>query len=137
MKFRINRAEPMITWPEKCVWCGGKPTLKFEDSGTGFVGSGFYRRTRGKVVVYYPLCKRHGLWLSVLQSVYPISIYAVILSWWIHYSLFCLLLGAIFFWNLFVRPVRIKKITKDFYTLKIRKRDYAREFALLNSLDPL
>jgi hypothetical protein len=137
VKFRISRLDPMVTWPEKCVWCRGKPTIKFEDSGTGFIGSGFYRWTRGKVVLQYPTCRRHGLWLSVLQSVYPISIYGVILSWWIHYLLFLLLFGAILVWNLLVRPVRIKKVTKHFYTLKIRDRDYAKEFALLNSLDPL
>jgi hypothetical protein len=110
--------------------------MKFEDSGTGSVGSGFYNWTRGKVVVQYPTCKRHGLWSSLLQMVYPISIYGMILGWFIHYLLF-LFFAAILSWDRIVRPVRIKKITKEFYTLEIRDRDYAREFALLNSFDPL
>jgi len=108
--------------------------MEFEDSGRGFVGSGFYRWTRGKVVVQYPTCKRHGLWLSILQWAYPISIYGAILSWWIHYLLL-LFFAAILSWDRIVRPVRIKGITKHFYTLEIRDRDYAREFALLNSFD--
>lgn len=136
MKFRISRVEPIIRWPEKCVWCGSKPTMKYEDSAKGVIGGGFLYQKYGKVEVEYPVCKRHGLWLSLLQLAYPISIWGMVLGWMIHYSL-SLFFGAVFLWNLFLRPISIMKITGHFYTMKIRNEDYAREFALLNSFDPL
>ncbi len=110
--------------------------MKFEDSSTGVIGSDFYHWTRGKVVVDYPTCKRHGLWLSVLQLAYPISIYGMIFAWLIHDSLW-LFFSAVYTLNHFLKPVSIKGITKTFYTLKIRNEDYAREFALLNNFDSL
>ena len=110
--------------------------MKYEDSGKGIIGSGFLYLTYGKVDLDYPVCKRHGLWLSVLQLAYPISIWGVFWGLMIHYSL-SLFFAAVFLWNLFLRPVNIMKITGHFYTMKIRNQDYAREFALLNSFDPL
>ena len=135
MKFKINRAEP-ISWPNKCVWCGGKPTMRYEDSAKGLIGGGLGFLKYAKVTIDYPACRKHGLWLSILQTVYSISLIGVVLGLAIHYtvSIFC---GAVFLWNLLLRPINIRKVSQYSYTLVIRNDDYGREFALLNSLDPL
>jgi len=135
MKFRISRAEP-ISWPDKCVWCSGKPTMRYEDSVKGLFGGGLGFLQYAKIKIDYPACRKHGLWLSILRTVYPFSLAGVVLGLMIHYIV-SLFFCAVFLWNLLLRPIIIRKVTKYFYTLIIRNGDYGREFALLNSLDPL
>ena len=138
MKFRISSGEPNIRWPERCVWCGAKPAMRYEDSAKGLIGSGIFppSRTYRKVRIDYPVCRKHGLWLSVLRLGYSVSIWGVLFGLMIHYSL-SLFFVAVILANLFLIPVRISKISEHFHTLTIRDEDYAREFTLLNSFDPL
>ena len=111
--------------------------MRYEDSGKGLIGrEGLTTMVYAKVEIEYPVCRKHGLWLSILQIAYPISLCGVVLGLMIHYIL-SLFFGAVFLWNLRLRLVSIRKVTKHFYTLIIRNEDYAKEFALLNSLDPL
>ena len=139
MKFRVSRVEP-IRWPDKCAWCGGKPTMKYEISGRGLIGGKFrlFSATMeyGKVEAEYPVCQKHGLWLTGIHTAHLVSFLGMVLGWIVHYWL-SLVLGGVFFWTGRLNLISIRGVTAHFYTMVIRNDDYAREFALLNNLDPL
>jgi len=49
--------------------------------------------------------------------------------------IFPIMLLVIWILSIIFRPVKIR-VSGDFYTMKIRNDDYAREFAMLNNLSP-
>ncbi len=139
MKFRISRVEP-IRWPNKCVWCGNSPIMR-------------YPLVR-KVEVEYPVCRKHFFWSMGIKIAYLLSYVGIVLSLILVNPIFIFLflfpaflmsigfLILLFSTGLFVLsivldPVRIRKVGKDFYTMIIRNGEYARQFAMLNSLNPI
>lgn len=71
MEFRISREVP-IRWPDKCVWCGNSPIMRYPVSGKGFLGikwkfevfgrgSG-YKFEYARVDFEYPVCRKHFFW---------------------------------------------------------------------------
>ncbi len=128
MEFRINRETP-IRWPDKCVWCSDIPTKKME------IRKGWIWQE--KVKAEYPVCSKHYLWLKGK----PIIEFVLFAIWWVNpfgtpYDLFFpVMLFVIWILGIVFDPVRIK-MRGDFYTMKIRNEDYAREFSLLNNLSP-
>jgi hypothetical protein len=138
MKFRISREKP-IRWPNKCVWCRNNPIMR-------------YPLVR-KVEVEYPVCRKHFFWSMGIKIGYLVSYVGIVLSlilinplfiYLFLFSTFLMSIGFIilllstgmFFLSIVLDPVRIRKVRKDFYTMIIRNEEYAREFAMLNSLNP-
>ena len=128
MKFRIGRETP-IKWPDKCVWCSETPTKKMTTQ-TGWIW-------QKRLKVEYPLCSKHYflikgtkmldwvifiIWISPLSKM-PLELIlpGMLLMIWILSTLY--------------KPVKIR-VSGDFYTMKVRNEDYAREFAMLNNLSP-
>jgi hypothetical protein len=128
MEFKISR-EAQIRWPDKCVWCSDIPTKKM---GTQ---AGWIWQKRLKVE--YPLCSKHYFWIKGTQIIYWVIfvIWVSPLSRMTYDLIFPIMLLAIWILSIVFKPVRIR-LSGDFYTLKIRNEDYAREFALLNNLSP-
>ncbi len=129
MEFRINRETP-IKWLEKCVWCLDISTKKMETR------AGWIWQKRLKVE--YPLCSKHYFWMKGTQVIDWV-IFGIWLSrsWGMPYDLlFPIMLLVIWILSIVFKPVRIK-LEGDFYTLKIRNDDYARELAMLNGLSPI
>jgi hypothetical protein len=111
--------------------------MKYEDSGKGLIGrEGLTTMVYAKVEVEYPVCRKHGLWLVGRHIANLISLWGMILGWIIHYLL-GLFFAGVFFWTVRLNPVVIRRVTAHFYTLIIRNEDYAREFAMLNNLNPI
>jgi len=129
MEFRIGRETP-IRWPDKCVWCSNIPAKKME------IRRGWIWQK--KVKVEYPVCSRHYLWLKGRS----IAEYVLFAIWLIYPSgmpfrlFFLVMLFVIWILGIVLDPVRVK-VRGDFYTMKIRNDDYAREFGMLNSLSPV
>ena len=139
MKFRISR-EKSIRWPNNCVWCGNNPIMR-------------YPLVR-KVEVEYPVCRKHFFWSMGIKIGYLVSYVGMVLSLILINPLFIflflfpaffmsvgflifLLSTGVFVLSIVLDPVKIRKARKDFYTMIIRNKTYAREFAMLNSLNPI
>ena len=128
MEFKIGREAP-IRWSEKCVWCSDIPTKKM---GTQ---AGWIWQKRLKVE--YPLCSKHYFLLKGTQIIdWVIFIIWCSRSLGMPYDLlFPVILLVIWIFSIKFKPVKIR-VSGDFYTMKIRNDDYAREFAQLNNLMP-
>jgi hypothetical protein len=107
-----------------------------------------------KVEVEYPVCRKHFFWSMGIKIGYLVSYVGIVLSLilinplFIYLFLFSTILISIgfiilllstgmFLLSIVLDPVRIRKVRKDFYTMIIRNEEYAREFAMLNSLNPI
>lgn len=136
MTFTIRR-EKNISWPNKCVWCGNNPIMR-------------YPLVR-KVEVEYPVCRKHFFWSMGIKIGYLVSYVGIVLSLILINPLLMvflpvvfmpvgflilLLSTGVFLLSIVLDPVRIRKVRKDFCTMIIRNEEYAREFAILNSLNP-
>ena len=108
-----------------------------------------YKRER--VVVEYPVCRKHYFWSLGINVAYLVFYGGMV------FCLFCFLfilqfdtLGIYMLRGLLLplpfavmlilaivlQPVRIRWVRRDFYTMIIRSDDYAREFGMLNNLTP-
>jgi hypothetical protein len=128
MEFRINR-ETTVRWPNKCVWCSEIPTKKMKTQG------GWIWQKRLKVE--YPLCSKHYFLIKGTQIIDWVifMIWVSPLSRMPYELIFPIMLLVIWILSIISRPVKIR-VSGDFYTMKIRNDDYAREFAMLNNLSP-
>ena len=139
MKFRISSEKP-IRWPKNCVWCGNNPIMR-------------YPLVR-KVEVEYPVCRKHFFWSMGIKIGYLVSYVGIVISLILINPLFSvlfflsafvmtigflilLLSAGVFVLSIVLDPVRVRKVRKDFYTMKIRNEDYARAFVMLNNLSPI
>jgi hypothetical protein len=129
MEFRIGRETP-IRWPDKCVWCLNIATKKM-----GLRAGWIWQNS---LKVEYPLCSKHYFWLKGMQITdFVILMIWVVRSWGMPYDLyFPVVLLVIWILGIKLRPVKIR-VRGDFYTMRIRNEDYAREFAMLNNLSPI
>jgi hypothetical protein len=156
MEFRISRETP-IRWPDKCVWCGNSPIMRYPVVGKGLLGMNFRVFGRGyefkyaKVEVEYPVCRKHFFWsmggqiallvfwggmvLGLIASIYLALIFAELFIFYIG-LLLCLLFVTMFILTIVLQPVRAKRVRTHSYTMVIRSEAYAREFGMLNSLTP-
>ncbi len=128
MEFRIGKEAP-VRWPDKCLWCSDIPAKKM-----GIQAGWIWQK---RVKIEYPLCGKHYLlikgtqiidWVIFLIWVSPLSRmpYELILP---------IMLLIIWILSIKFKPVKIS-VRGDFYSMKIRNDDYAREFAMLNGLSP-
>ena len=139
---RVSKATP-IRWPDKCVWCMGRATRTYRVKGGTWAGKKF------RAEMCCPICKKH----YVLLKAKEVSIIAVIASaailipflWlcagFFHSNTECpyliyiaSILIYICVWFAF-EPVRICE-GEDCYNIVIRSIKYAKEFMLLNNLNP-
>ncbi len=161
MKFRVRTADS-IRWPNKCVTCGGTAATSYPAYGSSLARYKFKLVSQEisyyKKGISYPICHTHKNIVMVVRLLYFILFIAMIVFGIIcfvflassveHFSIFGLREGLIFcsifpisivafitFMNL--QPGRLKDIGKHFITIVIRSEQYAQEFALLNSLDPI
>ncbi len=152
MKFRISRGKS-INWPNKCVCCGNKPITKYTAVGRGYLvprvrifePDEFYSE---RVAVKYPVCKKHynsclGMQIACFGSIAGISLNFIISTIPMLFGVFqgiivllYLIFSAMFIFSKVLRPVRLRWVRRDFYTMIIRNDDYAKEFAMLNGLSP-
>jgi len=143
MKFKIN-IEAQIKWPDKCVWCSDVPTKKMKIQAGAI--------WQKKIKLEYPLCSKHYF---LLKGVQIIGLFIDLSGGWIFYGilillylvfvishdviypiLFLIFLVVIGILSVISKPVKMR-VSGDVYIMKIRNEDYAREFALLNTLNPL
>ncbi len=137
MRFRISRVES-IRFPNKCIWCGSKPILEYP--------SGYHIPEQKSIE--YPVCKRHYFWSLRMDLAYlvvlfgiPGVLFAYITAFFFGFftkeMLVLLPLFAMLIVIIVLQPERVRGVKgRSFYTLIIRNDDYAREFAMLNSLSP-
>ena len=153
MKFRVSR-EKNISWPNKCIWCGGKPKINYPVVGKGYLVPRYRlfdvnEYELEKVVVEYPVCRKHYFWSLGMDMGYLVVFCGMVLSLLmiplipllfgvitIYFLLFSLLAPMLILSNL-LKPVRLRWVRRNFYTMIIRNGDYAREFSMLNSLNPI
>lgn len=128
MEFKINKEAP-IKWPDKCVWCSDVPTKKMKTK-EGWIW-------QKRVEVEYPLCSKHYFWIKGMQIIdFVIFMIWLVRSWGMPYDLlFPIILLTIWILSIKSKPVKIR-VGGDFYIMKIRNENYAREFGLLNNLMP-
>jgi hypothetical protein len=161
MEFRISRETP-IRWPDKCVWCTDSPIMRYPAVGKGFLGikwkfevfgrgSG-YRFEYARVDFEYPVCRKHFFWsmggqivllvfwggmvLGLILSIYLALYFAELFIYHIG-VLLCLVFAAMFILTILLQPVRANRVRTHSYTMVIRNEMYAREFAMINSLNPI
>jgi hypothetical protein len=156
MEFGITRETP-IRWPDKCVWCGNSPIMRYPAVGKRLLGMNFrvfgrgYESKYAKVEVEYPVCREHFFWsigrqiallvfwggmvLGLIASIYLALLFAELFIFYIG-LLLCLLFAAMFILTIVLQPVRAKLVRTHSYTMVIRNEAYAREFGMLNSLNP-
>ncbi len=152
MKFRISR-EKTINWPNKCVCCGDKSTTRYTAVGRGYfvprfqlfgIDEFYFER----VAVKYPVCRKHynsclGMQIACFGSIAGITLNFIISTIPMLFGVFeginvllYLIFSAMFIFSKVLRPVRLRWVRRDFYTMIIRNDDYANEFAMLNGLSP-
>ena len=159
MKFRIGRKQT-LKWPNKCVCCGDRAIMRYPAVGKGILVPRYIsfsldepeQHKREKVVVEYPVCRKHYFWSLKINIAFLVFFGGMVFSLFRFlfllqfdtlgiYILRGLLLPLLFvvmsILAIVLQPVRIRWVRRDFYTLIIRNRDYAREFALLNNLAPV
>lgn len=74
--------------------------------------------------------------LGLILSVYLALRFAELIIFYIG-LLLCSLFAVMFTLTIVLQPVRAKQVRTHSYTMIIRNADYAREFAMLNSLNPM
>jgi hypothetical protein len=153
MKFEVTRAKLLI-WPNKCVTCGGNATTSYTASRNQLAGYEFkFFLHEYKEAISYPICQTHKYTIMIIRLLYFISFLSIIFSgiFVLGFTVLTLvppkmglIICAIFlisiitfivFFNL--QPVRLKNTGKYFTIIVIRNKQYAQEFARVNSLDPL
>jgi hypothetical protein len=91
-----------------------------------------------RLKIQFPVCGKHYFWLKGMQ-ITDFVLFMIWLShsWGMPYDLFSpVLLWVIWILSIVFKPVRIRG-REDSYTMIIRNEDYAREFSMLNSLNPI
>lgn len=151
-----------MRWPNKCVTCGGNATTRYTSYGSSLAGYKFwliYHEIEfDREDIFFPICQKHKYTTMIIRLFYFISFIPMIGFGFVtllflgsslgQSSIFGLREGVIFcsiFLISFVvfigcrnlQPVRLKDIGKHFFTIVVRHEQYAKEFALLNGLDPL
>ena len=153
MKFEVTRAKLLI-WPNKCVTCGGNATTSYTASRNQLAGYEFkFFLHEYKEAISYPICQTHKYTIMIIRLLYFISFLSIIFSgiFVLGFTVLTLvppkmglIICAIFlisiitfivFFNL--QPVRLKNTGKYFTIIVIRNKQYAQEFARVNSLGPL
>ena len=152
MKFKISR-EKKLSWPNKCVCCGGNPIMRYPVVGKGYSGSryslvGDREYKSEKIVVEYPVCRQHFFWSLGIQTAYLVLVVPIALSSIMFvgallfgfisiYWVVSLIFVAMLILSNLLQPLRVKRVRRNSYIMIIRNEEYAREFSMLNSINPI
>jgi len=154
-----------MRWPKKCATCGGNATTSYVAYGSSLARYKFklilHEFTHNTADITYPICIKHKYTLMIIRALYYILGFAMVAFglWTFIFLVFLIsnvpdsyfsnhqeglkvcfifltsIIAFIVLWKL--QPIRLKNIGEYFITIVIRNEQYAQEFALLNSLDPL
>lgn len=152
-KFKFPLATP-IKWPDRCAVCNRRPYEYYDLCGRVLGGtrpditSLLCVRYPIKVVISVPLCFRHSFQMDCIIIMSIFFFCAVLIFGFLvcinsaqepfpflrfieYLFLFFVSLG---FYNLLQRlqPIRLTKVGDIFFTIVIKDKYYAREFALVN-----
>jgi len=113
--------------------------MSYTTSGIGIIGDERILVEWNKLEIAklnYPVCQNHWWWSMGTRAACFVSFLGILFSWIIHPILPFIFAGT-FALAIRLHPVKIKGVTGQLYKIVIRKDDYGREFAVLNSLDSL
>jgi hypothetical protein len=151
MSLKVNFHPTLkITWPNKCVHCGGSPdetdtVYKSRYRGTGYYIL-FFTYNQQRFSVSYPICHKHKLLAKLCRFLYwflliPVFIlgFGVIMNFGSDYNnnkivIYFIFALAIFILSIKLQPLRITSAGEHGITLNFKNENIANDFAVNNHL---
>ncbi len=156
-KFKFLLATP-IKWPDRCAACNKNPVEYKGLCKRVFRNNPYWGDLLGlltirypiKIVTSVPLCRHHSFQMDCMQilsfcSFVSMLLFAVLTfakffyqevqSSYFHaivYLFISIVSLVIYIYSLIRKPVRLKEVGDIFFTIVIKDKDYAKEFASIN-----